>query len=266
MNFRDIATRSFITTKNNKYLWALGLFAAGGGASFNYSTTEGQPEWLVPVLIGVGILGLILGAIGVLTEGALIQAVYSEDDGKPLTIKESLRLGRHTFWRFVGIKTVYGLTSFALFMVVAGPALLGVAELLPLYAGLALSFLLALLSIPFFLTVYFVYQYALRLAAFDALGPIEALKGAKNFLHGRLLETIKLSVLAYAGQFGGGALTMSAALPGVLIGVALYFTAGLVPAVIVGALLVAPLVIPLAGAVAVFSSSVWTLGYKASVA
>ncbi len=63
------------------------------------------------------------------------------------------------------------------------------------------------------------------------------------------------------GHVGVGVAGLLALLPAAAAGAALYFTAGLAPALVVGGVLALPVVIGMAGTLGAYRSSVWTLGY-----
>ena len=89
----------------------------------------------------------------------------------------------------------------------------------------------------------------------------DALSQARRFLHGRLVTAIKLTLLAFVGQLGGNVAAVVVMIPAALVGGLVYLVAGLVPSLVTGGALAAPLVVAVMGATGAFRSSVWTLGF-----
>jgi len=129
----------------------------------------------------------------------------------------------------------------------------------------ALGFTVALGAAPILLTVYVVYAFALRFAVVDGTGAVDSLRRAWDFLHGRVLESVKLLVLAFLGQVGGAMAAFAAATPGIVAGVVAWLVTGEVwLGVAVGSVIVLPPVLVVAGAAGTFRSSVWTMGFLES--
>jgi hypothetical protein len=111
------------------------------------------------------------------------------------------------------------------------------------------------------LTGYLAYEYALRFAVLEGAPAVDAFRAALSFLHGRLVPSIVLMVTSSASAIVAGLAGLVVAIPGALVGVAVYFAAGLVPAIVAGAVLFVPLLVPIIGALGTFRSAVWTIGF-----
>ena len=271
MNPIAIAREAIRTLWTHKYLWFFGFFvAAGGGAGGEaHSGQAGQggagagfPSWII-VLLGVGVvLGLGYVLMHVLSEAALIKGVDRSRAGERLGIGRGLReAGRH-FGSLLVVKLCFFAASLATVGVLVAPVILGlVPRLYPVWLGAVLSIALLLPGIPWLLTLYFGYEYAMRFVALESRTGLEAMRLATRFLHGRLLSSLKLLLVAYVGQMGGGMVAFLGLIPGALVGGIVYLAAGLIPALVAFGVLGVPVVIAVVGATGAFRSSVWTLGF-----
>ncbi len=269
MELFDIAKRSLNTLWTNKHLWFFGFFVAagsgGGGGGSNESqgtmTLAAVPTWAW-ILMGVGaLLGLVFLVLQVLSEAALIEGVAEGQKGEHLSIRQGLRRGRKHFWKLVGLKLMVALLMGVTMAVIAAPAILAHFGMLPIWLGVLVAVLLGLVGVPWLLTVYFVYQYALRMAVLEDHGMIDSVRQAKRFLHGRLGLSIKLVLLAMAGQFGGGMAMGAVLLPAMLLAGLGYLIGGVITAAVLGGIIAVPLLVLVMGATGTFRSSVWTLGF-----
>lgn len=268
MELSDIAKRSLTTLWTQKHLWFFGFFVAvgsggGGGSSEGQigATMGALPTWVF-ILMGIAaILGLVFLALHVLSEAALIEGVADGQNGKRQSIGQGLRRGRRHFFRLVGLKLVQGLIMVSSIAVIAVPAVLGYFGLVPLWLGVVVTVLLGLAGVPWLLTVHFIYEYAMRMAVLEDHGPLESIRHAKRFLHGRLVLSIKLSLLALLGQLGGNLVMGAVLIPAALLAGLAYLIGGLMPAAVLGGVIAIPLIILVVGASGTFRSSVWTLGF-----
>lgn len=266
MDIIRIAKQSFSTIRSHKYLLFFGFFVASGGGAGGNVGGHGHHGGPLPArvwpLIGVAVvLGLAALVMHVLSEGALIDGVERAQRGQRGRIGEELGQSRRHFWTLAAIKVVLGAAMLVSVAVVAAPvggALLGAY---PVVAGAVATALLGLLAVPWLLTLYFVYMYAMRIAVLDDKKALDAMRSAKRYLHGRLASSLKLLV---AGGLGSAAVEVAGglvALPIAALGLGVYFLAGLVPALVVGGVLLAPVAVLVAGSVGAYRSSVWTLGF-----
>ncbi len=266
----DIAKRSFTTLWTYKYLWFFGFFVAaagggggggnrkGGGASMSLHSL---PAWFWPVMAAAVVLGLVFFILSILSEAALIEGVADGQKGERLGIRRGLRHGRRHFWRLIALKLLVGLAGLVVVAAVAVPVLLGHLHVVPLWAAITLTVLLALVALPALLTVYFVYEYALRFVVLEDRGAVDALRYARRFLHGRIGLSIKLVLLAVVGNMGGWMVIMVAMVPAAALAGVGYLVQGVETAIALGSVVAGPLMILGMGAMGTFRSSVWTLGF-----
>jgi hypothetical protein len=269
MDLMAIARQAWQMTWRHKALWMFGLFvvATGGGGGGGDSGVKDQAggdatAWLWPIVVAGVVAGLAALWMHVVSEGALIDAARRVRAGEVPRNREELRAGRAAFGRVVRVKLLGFAAMIGLAALLAVPALLAVAEVLPVLTAIAVGVPAAVVVLPLLLTVYVVYAYALRIAVLDGAGAMEALRAAWRFLHGRVLESLQLLVLAALGQAAGVLAVGGAAIPGIAIGVGVWLATGeVVAAAIVGGLLVLPPALAIAGAAGTFHSSVWTMGF-----
>jgi len=267
MNPLDIAKDALRTVWSQKQLWLFGLFvAAGAGAPGARAESAGGnasaiPAWLVAVAVGAGVLGLVALAMHVVSEAALIEGVRRARDGGRLGIGEGMRLGARTFWRVLGIKALVFVAGLASVVAVAAPAVLGAVGMIPLVAGLVAAGVLALPLVLWLLTLQFLHVYALRFAVLEGRGVTAAFRDARQHLHGRIADSLKLLVVTFVGRAGAGIFAPAVVLPAAAVGGIAYLVGGLVPALIGGAIVAVPLALALTGALGTFESGVWTHGF-----
>ncbi len=269
MNLSRIAKRSLTTLWAHKHLWFFGFFVAaagssgGGGAETGGAAGGGVvPTWLFILAAVLAALGLVAGILHVLSEAALIRGVRDDSEKREvLGIVDGLRESRRHFWSVLGLKLLLAASFLSIGVVIVAPLALGAFELVPMLAAALLALPLVVVAIPAALTLYFLYELGLRFVVLDYMRVRDALRAARRFLHGRLADAIRLTLLSFAGQVGGSFATFVACLPAAIVGFALYFTAGLVPAIVGATLLGLPAIVVVRGATGTFRSSVWTLGF-----
>jgi hypothetical protein len=268
MDLVGICKQAWELTWRHKALWVFGLFVASGGAGPGGhdggidgpgGPVAGWFWWLVGC---AALLALAALWMHVVSEGALIDAARRVRAGEAPRAGKELSAGRAAFGRVLRVKLAGAGALLALAAVLAGPALLAVAGAVPVAPAVAIGLALALAVLPLLLTTYLVYVYALRFAVIDGLGAAEAARRGLRFLHGRVLESIQLLVLAFLGQLGGAMAALLVATPGILLGVVLWLATGDVEmATAVGVTLALPFVLGVVGAAGTFRSSVWTIGF-----
>lgn len=267
MNPLQIAKDSLRTLWSQKQLWIFGLFvAAGAGAPGAHGESAGGhvssiPAWLVAVAVGAGVLGLAALVMHVVSEAALIEGVRRAREGGRLGLGEGVRVGARSFWRVLGIKTLVLLVGATTVVVAAAPAALGALGAIPLALGIAVTALLALPLVPWMLTLQFVHAYALRFAVLEDRGVTAAFRDARQHLHGRIAESLKLLVVTFVGRAGASLFASAVVLPAAAVGGVAYLVGGLVPALVAGGIVAVPLALALTGALGTFESGVWTHGF-----
>lgn len=269
MNFTELAKRSLDLVWKQKSLWLFGFFAiAGGGTAANNGVTRKAsggggdlsnfPTWLWPVLGVVAVIGVFALFMHVISEAALIDGVRRDQP----TVKTGLISGRRNFWRVIGVKLALGALSAIAAIGLALPAGLAVFDVLPVWLAVVLTIPLVLIAVPVLLSLQFVTNYALRIAVLDDVGVGEAIKRARTYLQGRVVDSVKLLLLAFVAQAAGSMATVACLVPGAALGVGVWaLTDAVIPAVIVGAILSAPFAAMALGATGALRSTVWTLGF-----
>ena len=268
MKALDVMKRSLSTALSSRRLWLFGFFVAatssgsggGGGGGGGGAPSGDLPSWLLPVLVGGAVVALAGLAMHVISEAALIDGVGS---GRPKAyrIREGFEIGRRSFFRVLGLKTLLALVATVTLAVVAAPAALGAAGAIPLPVGLAATLPLALLALPWALTIYFLYEYALRFVVLDGAGALEAIRLAEDHLHGRVGDSLRLLGVSLLGMPASGAAVGAAALPCAALGGLVHLAAGPVAGVVVGLALLLPCVLCILGALGTYRSAVWTLAF-----
>lgn len=274
MNFTRLAKRSLDLVWKQKSLWLFGFFAiAGGGTAANNGLTrKGSgggmadvsdfPAWVWPVLavvVGIGFVALIMHVV---SEAALIDGVKRAETADQPSVTTGLQSGRRNFWRVVGVKLALGALSALAALVMAAPALLAVFDLLPVWLAVVLSVPALINGVPVLLSLQFVTQYALRIAVLDDVGVGAAIGHARVHLQGRVVDSVKLLLLAFVAQAAGSMATVACLIPGAALGVGVWaLTDAVIPAVAVGAVLSAPFAAMALGATGALRSTVWTLGF-----
>jgi hypothetical protein len=268
----DIGKRSLETLWSNKYLWFFGFFVAtagngsggsgpGGGAAPAAAGPQAWPGWVWPLLALAVVAGLLYFALHILSEAALIEGVAEGQQGQRLGIRNGLRRSRRHFWRIIALKLLFGLVGGLSAALVAAPLLLAHLAVAPLWLAVILTVLLALVGLPWLLTLYFLYEYALRFAVLEDRRTGDAVGRSRRFLHGRLGLSIKLTLLSLVGQMGGSMAIGLAMLPAAVLAGIGYLIGGVPWAIGLGSMLGLPVVALGLGALGTFRSSVWTLGF-----
>jgi hypothetical protein len=266
MDIIRIAKQSLSTIRSHKYLLFFGFFVASGGGAGANPGAHGHhggplPAWIWPLLAGALVLGLAALVMHVLSEAALIDGVERAQHGERGRIGEELRASRRHFWTLAAIKLALGAAMVLSVGVVALPIGGALAGAYPVLAGAVATALLALVAVPWLLTLYFIYMYAMRIAVLDDKKAMDSIRAAKRYLHGRIASSLTLLVAGGLGAAAVEIVGVLVALPIAALGLGVYFLAGLVPALVVGGVLVLPVALVVAGSVGAYRSSLWTLGF-----
>lgn len=262
-----IARQAWRMTWRHKPLWAFGLFAAAGGGSGGLQAgLPGLEAGLLWALVGgAGLVGLAALTLHVLSDAALIDAARRVRAGEAPRAGEELAAGAAAFWRVLRVKLLAAGAFLALGAALAAPALLAVAGVLEPLPAILLGLAVAAAVLPPLVLAYVTYAYALRFAVVEGVGAAESARRAWAFLHGRLLETLQLLVLAFLGQVGGALAAALAVAPGALVGLGCWLATGEVwLGVAAGMALGVPPAVVVAGAAGTFRSGVWTMGFLES--
>jgi hypothetical protein len=268
MDVLRIAKDALETTWKQKRLWLYGFFVAagGGGGGANFSEGDSIPAWVIALIAVASVLGLAALFMHIISESALISAVAASRAGTPQPLRVGFRIGAALFARMLAVKALALLGALLTIAVIVAPVVLAVLELISLWVGVPITAVLALAAVPWLLTLYFIYEYAMRFVVLEGRTPFDALDRARAFLRGRLETTLQLLIAdgigrALAAAVGGFAVVVI----GGVIGGAVYLISGhVLAAVIAGAVAVAPIAIADACVLGTYRSSIWTLGFLAA--
>ena len=133
MDYGDLLKTAWVVTWRHKYLWVLGLFALGGGASplscgsnssFQTSTSSGSGtvdvadffsrHWAVLAALALLLLlvGFVWAILSLIAEAGLIAGVDDRLQGRsPAGLSSAWRAGVHSFWRLLGLILVVGVVG-----------------------------------------------------------------------------------------------------------------------------------------------------------
>lgn len=252
MDIFDLTRSAWRTTQDRKPLWLFALLTAGVSVSFSAS---GSASEHLP-LGGVFVLGVLVTCIvfvaRVLGDAALIRGVHRGEFG--WLLRESARLFRPVAMIHVGA----GVAGLALWLTMMSPLLLIPLADAPIGLVVALLVPLVVLGIPVALTLNFAHAYALRFAVLEDASAAQAWSEAGRYLRGRVLESIYVALLSYVGRSLIQLAVVVFALPALLLGGAVYLAFGLIPGLVVLALLSLPVALASEVLAEVFASSVWT--------
>ena len=121
--------------------------------------------------------------------------------------------------------------------------------------------LLVLAGAPTLLTLFYVYEFALRFVVLDGDALRTAVSHAYGFLHGRLGNATRLVVVSLAGSSLCATVPAAAVLPVAGVVTALFFSGLQQTAIALGVCLAAPAVAIGLGLIGSFFSATWTLGF-----
>ncbi len=279
----NTAKTALSTIWTHKVLWFFGFFVAAGGGGGGFQASgdetmaaagstgalealkapgaESLPSWFFAVVAFAITLGLVFFVLNIVSEAALIEGIRKSQGGERPTLRSGLSGGWHHFWSLFGLKLLVGLVFGVTAATLAIAPVLAGFGLLSTGIAVAITLPLLLASIPWFLTIYFGFQWAMRFLVLQDRSVGEAVREARRFLPGRLADSLKLTLVGVLGQLGAGLTTVVALVPAALIGGGVYLVAGVFPAAITGGLLLLPVAIVAAGAGGAFRSSVWTLHF-----
>jgi hypothetical protein len=272
MKTMSIAKDALKAVWNHKSLWLFGFFAAAaGGAGGGQTRAHGSgaahelPAWLPPALAVAAVIALGVMFMMLTSQGALIDGARKAKNGEATGVGAGFRAGLASFWKVAGIVVSMGLLMLLSAAVLAAPmaAALLLGASMWIVAPLALP--LVVIGVPWFLSVHFVTEYAMRIAVLDGRGVFDSIFDARVFLRGRVLESVKLLLVSALGRAGAAAAGLLVAVPGAAVGLGLYFATHSIPlAAVAGGLLAAPFIAAVLGASGTFGSMIWTLGFLES--
>jgi hypothetical protein len=268
-----IAKSAVHTIWTHKSLWLFGFFvAAGAGTGATRGTGVGKPPlsiegahatpaWVF-ALIAVGVVLALVGLlVNVVSDAALIDGVRRSRASEPVTVRRGFHAGWASFGRLLRLKALVLAMYLGASLLLATPAGLHLLGAVPKVAMEVATLVLALAAVPVLLTLLLASKYAVRICALEGKGAVQSLGEARGFLSGRIRDSLQLLLVTVGGQLAGAAAGLVVALPAAAIGVAVYFLAGLLPAVIIGGVLAVPFITAIIGATGAFQSATWTLAY-----
>lgn len=155
----------------------------------------------IPLMLGLGIVSFIVTiVVSVTVMAAAIKKVESQEQGKKLTVSESLSVGFSYFPRLFG--------AMLLFIVIIILPILGLVGLIVLGAFSANTSLIclstALLIILFIPLIYFIIRLSLfsQTCVLENLGPVDCLKRSWSLTHGKVIllfvTFLIIGVIAFA--------------------------------------------------------------------
>ncbi len=268
----QVATAALKTTWNHKSLWAFGVFvgAAGAGGAGRAAHGKQHVEGSGRPACRAGcrsssVLAVVIGVLMVIVhavcEIALIDGVRRSRLAQPVTFGQGVSAARGSVWRLIRVKLLGTAAIVVAALVVAVPAGLHAFGLLAQTPMLIALVPLVLAAVPVLLSIFFINTYALRICVLESKNALASFREARQYLSGRVLDSLNLTIIAALGSAGSFALTLVAVLPAAALGGLAYLAFGLIPAVVIAGLIALPLVTLIVGATGTFGSAVWTIGY-----
>jgi hypothetical protein len=277
MNIIELVQEGLRIARTSRSLWVYGFFvglwttARGGSqghAPGTPHTVTSVAHALTPATaaLAIGVLVLILAGIFMyfVSEGALIEGVTRVRRGKPPSVREGWRDGLAHWGVLLRIAAIYLATMVASLLVLAAPALLA-QKLSGTTLALTLAVPAVLVGALWLVTLYMLKAFASRIAVLENRRALDAIGKARLFLHGRLLQGLKLIIAAVLGRMfvlvvGVIGLIVAAGLV-VLVMKVLGLTYTAVPVIGLGAIVFLPIAFMLVAIGGMTQSSIWTIGY-----
>lgn len=285
MGVFDLIKEALRIGRTHKSLWLFGFFAGLGGG-FNFGGGGGgeggagvgvqlpvplvvpgispDPARVVPVIIIALAVLAVFVVLKFLATGALIEGVKRARSNGSMSLREGFREGWAHWGALFRVALLYLPLYLGTVLVLAVPCVLlfragGTA------AGVVAAGVAVLVGVPWLLTLYMWQAFAERIAVLENRRALDAVRKARLFLHGRLQLGLKLLVASFLGVLLVSVVGFLVIAPITGI-VALSATVwGILGAVGLGLVTVAPLVFVAIAIVGIMTSSVWTIGYLQQV-
>ena len=285
MGVFDLIKEALWIGRTHKSLWLFGFFAGLGGG-FNFGGGGGgeggagvgvqlpvplvvpgispDPARVVPVIIIALAVLAVFVVLKFLATGALIEGVKRARSNGSMSLREGFREGWAHWGALFRVALLYLPLYLGTVLVLAVPCVLlfragGTA------AGVVAAGVAVLVGVPWLLTLYMWQAFAERIAVLENRRALDAVRKARLFLHGRLQLGLKLLVASFLGVLLVSVVGFLVIAPITGI-VALSATVwGILGAVGLGLVTVAPLVFVAIAIVGIMTSSVWTIGYLQQV-
>jgi hypothetical protein len=277
MNIIEMIKEGLRIARTSKSLWLYGFFvglgATASSGGHGHAPAGPTAAHLLPhgltagtALLATAVLVLIAacGFMYFVSQGALIEGVTRLRGGKPPGAHDGWRSGLSHWGVLFRIAVIYFVLTGVSVAALAAPLLLALK-----FSGTALAVMLALpavlIAVPWLVTLYMWREFAARIAVLESRHAFDAIGKARLFLHGRLLEGLKLIVAAFLGRLivvvlGAIGLAAVAAIA-VAVLMALGMAHATIPVVALGALVLLPIVFVLVAVSGTTQSSIWTIGY-----
>ena len=275
MNIIEMVKEGLRIARTSKSLWLYGFFVGLSLEGSNQGHAPGAPHAIAGVphaftgaaaLLGMALL--VFTVLGVfmyfVSEGALIEGVTRIRRGKPPTVHEGWRDGLAHWGVLFRIAAIYLSTTVASLIVLAAPALLA-QKLSGSTLAVTLAVPAVLIAAPWLVTLYMWQAFAARIAVLENRRALDAIGKARLFLHGRLLQGLKLMIAAVLGRMFvllAGLIALGvAALAIFVVMKVLGMTYAAVPVIALGAIVLLPMVFIVVAISGTTQSSIWTIGY-----
>ncbi len=222
----------------------------------------------LPIVIGgAALLGLGMLALHIVSEGALIEGVSRKhsDPEAPFSIRRGFQLGWRHFGAVLGVKALALLLGLLLMSLVATPFALAGLGTIPVAAGLAIGLPMAVVAVPLGISLYLIYALGLRVAVLENRRVVDALRRARRLLHGRLIDGLKLLLTVGIGQAVAKLFALPILVPVLMVTGIGFLVGGLVGALVALITISIPLALLGGALLGTWQSSVWTLGYLATI-
>jgi hypothetical protein len=238
----------------------------GGGDAPTPLAVPVPPEVGTVAVVALCVIAAIIGFVILkfLSTGALIEGVRRARSNGSMTVREGFREGWAHWGVLLRIALLYALVAAVSFALLSGAcALVFRAFGQPaLFVAVGLA---AIVGVPWLVTLSILQAFAERIAVFENRRALDAIAKARLFLHGRLQLGLKLVVASFLGVLLVAALGLAVIAPVVLLLRASAGLWGILPAALIGVLIVLPVVVAAISTIGVVVSSVWTIGYMTQV-
>jgi hypothetical protein len=258
-------------TWHSRALWVFGVFiagtATGGRSPYHPSRAASVEAHPLQLLLVAAVLLVAVCCVGlhVISEAAVVEGVHRARRGRSLAALEGFSFGRSRLGPVLRLKLLAFLALAGVVAILGAPILLAALVGFSFKYAAAVSAVCGIVALPWLLSGYFVYVYALRFAVIDGVDARQAIGRARGFLSGRIQQSLQLLIIAFLGQAAGGICVILALTPGLGVGfVVSYATSSATAGFLAGALLSVAPVVAIVGATGTFRSAVWTIGFLES--
>jgi hypothetical protein len=204
-------------------------------------------------------------ALHVISEAAVVESIRRTTSKGRMSAAEPWRFGIGKLGAVLMLK-VLGVGGLCLVAgVLSVPVVGALSGRLPVWWAITFSAMAIVAALPWILSGYFTYIYAIRISVVERVGVREAIRRAWRYLPGRVLESVRLLILAFVGQLAGSLCILAAIAPGVASWyIALRWSGSTSLALAVGVAVSAAPAIAAVGAIGTYRSAVWTIGFLES--